>query len=354
MYLGLTLFTVWLVWRIKVDIIGAGLSSLSTAISIKNHDPGIEVVVHEKYKEIGYNHEGRRCGEAHSVEREWIKWKPTGKSIYNTILQIDVIIGKKHYVNERPPNVLFVLNRQEFIHQLAQDAEKRGVVLQTSDKIKSIDDLDGDVIVDGSGCPSTVKRELDLGTGFVGTSYQQTLENANCFRNDTLQIIYIPQGGYFWIFPRNPEKKEVNIGVGVYGRKSGYNLREMLISFKEEHHITGTVNYVVGGLIPIGLQRPFLHRNILFVGDAGVGAFPFTAQGIYRALLSGDIAGRCIAQKKLKKYPSIIRKEFMQWDVIGSTFIRMNLVFRKINPELFFPLLNFVIKRGKQFRLLTY
>jgi flavin-dependent dehydrogenase len=311
------------------------------------------VVVHEKYKEIGYNHEGRRCGEAHSVEREWMHWKPTGKSIYNTILHADVIIGKKHYVTERPPNAAFILNRQEFICQLAKDAEKRGAVLQTNDKIKSVDDLDGDVIVDGSGCPSTVKRELNLGMGFIGSTYQETLENANCFKCDTIQIIFTVPTGYFWIFPRNPEKKEINIGVGTFGN-FGYNLREWLTLFKEEYHIQGVVNYVVGGLIPLGLQRPFLYRNILFVGDAGVGAFPFTGQGIYRALMSGEIAGRCIAHRKIRKYPSIIRKEFLQWDVIGSIFIRMNLVFRKINPALFLTSLNFLVRQGNQLDLLSH
>lgn len=310
------------------------------------------MVVHEKYKEIGYNHEGRRCGEAHSVEREWIKWKPVGKSIYNTIRHADVMIGKKQYVTERPPNVAFILNRQEFICQLARDAEKGGAVLQTNDKIKSVDNLDGDVIVDGSGCPSTLKRELNLGTGFVGSTYQETLEDANCFKCDTIQIIFTIPAGYFWIFPRNPEKKEINIGVGTFGN-FGYNLREQLTSFKEDHHISGAVNYVVSGLIPLGLQRPFLYRNILFVGDAGVGTFPFTGQGIYRALMSGEIAGRCIAHRKIRKYPSIIRKEFLQWDVIGSMYIKMNLVFRKINPALFLTSLNFLARQGKQLDLLS-
>ena len=311
------------------------------------------MIIHEKYKEIGYNHEGRRCGEAHSVEREWTKWKPTGKSIFNTILRADIIIGKHHYTAQRPPNAAFVLNRQEFICQLARDAQTRGVILQTNDKIRSVDELDGDVIVDGSGCPSTVKRELDIGTGFIGRTYQETLQNANCFKCDTIQISFTLPAGYFWIFPRNPEKKEVNLGIGIFGN-FGYNLREMLNTFKEDHHITGEVSYVVGGLIPLGLQPPFMYRNILFVGDAGVGAFPFSGQGIYRALLSGDIAGRCIAQNKIKKYPSIIWKEFMQWNLIGSTFIRMNLVFRKINPALFLTSLNLLLKREKQLSLLTH
>jgi len=247
----------------------------------------------------------------------------------------------------------FILNRQEFIRQLAKDAEKRGAILQTNDKIKSVNDLDGDFIVDGSGCPSTVKRELKLGTGFIGTTYQQTLENASCFQPDTIKIFFVKSRGYFWIFPRDPEKKEVNLGVGFFGNYD-YGLRNKLNAFKEEHHITGTVNYVVGGLIPLGLQRPFLYKNILFVGDTGVGAFPFSGQGIYRALLSGDIAGRCIAQNKIKKYPHIIRKEFTQWDMVGSTFIKMNSVFQKINPSLFFASLNFLIKIGGQLSLLTH
>jgi flavin-dependent dehydrogenase len=326
---------------------------LSTAISIKDHNPIIEVVVHEKYKDIGYNHEGRRCGEAHSVEREWKQWVPTKKSIFNMILHAEIVIGKRHYLAQRPPNVAFILNRQEFICQLARDAEKRGVRIQTNDKIHSVDDLDGDVLVDASGCPSTVKRELNLGSRFIGKTYQETLENANCFVCDTIRIIFSSYGGYFWIFPRNPQKKEVNVGVGMFG-DFGYNLREMLRVFKEEQSITGMVNYVTGGLIPLGLQPPFLHKNILFVGDAGVGAFPFSGQGIYRALMSGDIAGRCIAENKIQKYPSIIRKEFTQWDVIGSTFIKMNLIFRKINPALFFSSFNFFARQDKEFQLLTH
>jgi flavin-dependent dehydrogenase len=342
-----------LVRTIKVDIIGGGLSGLSTAISLKENDAAIEVVVHEKYKEIGYNHDGRRCGEAHTFERDWMKWKPTGKSIYNTILNGKVVIGKKNYRVKRPPNAAFILNRQEFICQLARDAEKRGAVLQTNDKIISADELDSDFIVDASGCPSSIKRDLDLGSGFVGRTFQQTLEKANCFVAHTMKIIFSPILGYFWIFPRNPEKKEVNVGVGTLG-DFGYNLRDILESFKKEYQITGTVNYVVGGLIPLGLQRPLIYKNILFVGDAGVGAFPFSGQGIYRALMSGDIAGFCIAKKQSKKYPSSIRRAFLPWDLMGSTFIRMNLVFRKINPELFLTSLNLFSRAGSELSPLTH
>lgn len=328
---------------IKVDIIGGSLGGCSAAISLKQHDPSIDVVIHEKYKEIGYNHEGRRCGEAHSVEREWTKWKPEGKSIFNTILKGEVTIGKKQYQTRRQPGVAFVLNRQEFICQLARDAEKHGAIIRTNDKIKTIEDLHGDYIIDASGCPSCVRRELGLRPGFVGTTYQQTLEDANCFCADTIKIIFTSTPGYFWIFPRNPEKQEVNVGIGTIG-DFGHNLKALLESFKEERHITGTVNYVVGGLVSLGLQRPLLYRNILFVGDAGVGAFPLSGQGIYRALMSGDIAGQCIAQRQPTKYPVIINHEFLKWNMIGSMFIRMNQMFRRINPDLFLTTLNLIAR----------
>ena len=108
----------------------------------------------------------------------------------------------------------------------------------------------------------------------------------------------------------------------------------MLEDFKKEKNIQGKINYVLGGLIPLGLQRPFMYKNILFVGDAGVGAFPFTGQGIYRALLSGDIAGNCIAKGIPKKYPYKITQAFIKWEVMGKIFAIFNFRFRKINPNL--------------------
>jgi flavin-dependent dehydrogenase len=155
-----------------------------------------------------------------------------------------------------------------------------------------------------------------------------------------LKVIYTGNFGYYWIFPRDPKKKEINLGIGFSGN-FGYNLKNMLEKFKEGRKIEGKVNYVAGGLIPVGLQRPLMYNNILFVGDAGVGTFPFTGQGIYRALISGDVAGRCIAREYPKKYPHIINQKFIKWDLIGKTFIRANYIFRRISPKLVLASLNY-------------
>jgi len=334
---------------IKVDIIGGSLGGLSTAISLKQHNKSIDVIVHEKYKTIGYNHEGRRCGEAFDSRNEWVKWKPVGKSIFNNITKFETRVGHKNYVLT---GNFVVLNRQEYICQLAREAESLGVMIKTDDMIKSINELDGDYIVDASGCPSVIKRELDLNKGIKGVVYQQTLEDCNRFVSNTLQIILTDYAtGYFWIFPRNPEKKEVNLGVGFL-RETNYQLKETLEKFKKEQGIKGKVNYTVGGLIPVGLQRPIQYKNILFIGDAGVGTFPLYGEGIYRALISGDIAGYCLASGHPGWYTKKIYQKFIGWDVAGKTFIRLTSVLNKIGRRSLFAIYHLYLDMIYGFRII--
>ena len=117
----------------------------------------------------------------------------------------------------------------------------------------------------------------------------------------------------------------------------------MLEIFKEEQKIEGKINYVTGGLIPIGIQRPLRYKNILFVGDAGVGAYPLSGQGIYRALISGDQAGKFLARGNPKKYAHMMNKIFIRWDLICKTFFRINFLFKKINPKLILSSLNYYL-----------
>jgi flavin-dependent dehydrogenase len=328
--------------KIKIDIIGGSLSGLSAGISLKKNDKSIEVIVHEKHKKIGYNHEGRRCGEAHSIDSEWVPDVPKGKAIFNKISKAEIIIGNRTHLFEKNSSKAFILNRQEYISQLGKEAESLGVVISTNDKIKKASDLDGKYIIDASGCPSLCKRELGLNGGIKGITYQQTLENSNYFISDTIKVIYSDFGGYFWIFPRNSLKKEINLGVGSY-QKYNYNLKEILEKFKEEYKIKGDINHITGGLIPIGLQRPLRYKNIIFIGDAGVGSYPLSGQGIYRALISGDLAGKFLAMNNPKKYVHMMNKIFINWDLICKTFFLPNMIFKKINPKLMLSSLNFYL-----------
>ena len=215
------------------------------------------------------------------------------------------------------------MNRPIFIQQLESEAEDLGVLIQTNDKIKTVEELDGDYIIDASGCPGLVKKEYKLNKGIKAVAYQQAIRDANCFKRDTVEIIYSFKYslGYYWIFPRNPNLKEINIGVGFVG-KPDIPLKALLEKFKEQYGVKGKIDYVTGGLIPIGLQPPLAIDNILFVGDTGVGTFPLTGQGIYRALISGYDAGICIAKNKPELYPHLMREKFIKWDIIGKTILQ--------------------------------
>ena len=140
---------------------------------------------------------------------------------------------------------------------MAREAEKLNAIIQTNDKIKNIVDLDGSYIIDATGCPSSVKRELELNKGIKGVTYQQTLEDSNYFVPDTMKIFFTGLFGYYWIFPRNPLKKEVNLGVGFVGEFS-YNLKEMLEAFKEEQKIEELTELIVNKLSDIELPYFYL------------------------------------------------------------------------------------------------
>lgn len=327
---------------IKIDIVGGGLAGLGTAISLKERDKSIKVVLHEKHKSIGYNLSARRCGEAYIIFKEFGRREPERNSIFNVIKKQEFIIGDKKYIIPIPPHISssLIINRQKFIAQLGKQATKLGVQIHTDDRIKTVNDLDGDYIVDASGCPSTIKRELKLNKGIKGIGYQQTIENSNSFNNDTIKLIFLDAIGYYWIFPRDPTKKEINVGVGVIGKREG-NIKNMLEEFKKQWEIEGKINYETGGLVPAGLQRPLIYHNILFVGDTGVGTFSLNGEGIYRALLSGEIAGKCLAQNCPEKYPYLINQAFIKWDVIGKTFIRTGNILKKIGVKAYLKSLKY-------------
>ncbi|MEM0493154.1 MAG: NAD(P)/FAD-dependent oxidoreductase [Candidatus Thermoplasmatota archaeon] len=252
------------------------------------------------------------------------------------------------YVIKRSPGTSYILNRQRFIAQLRERSKRLGVVFCMGEKVKSIDRFDGDYIVDASGCPSTIKRLLDIPLRRVGLTYQQTLENSNCFLHGKIRMIFSGDFGYYWVFPRDPKKNEVNVGLGVFSHGKMRRLKEKLETFKEEHNIQGVVNHTTGGLIPLGLQPPFKYDNILFVGDAGVGSFPLTGEGIYRALISGDLASCCISRDTTKQYPYLVYRDFIKWDVIGSMIISMNLAARRIGPDAVYAVMN-AFARGYSF-----
>jgi flavin-dependent dehydrogenase len=321
---------------IHVDIVGGSFGGLSTALTIKRLDSTISITVYEKHNQIGYNPEGRRCAEGYPWYPDLPEWGPPDDCVFARIKSQEFVFGSTTYSPQINRTLLapMIINRQRYLAYLGTIAKTLGVDIRTHETIRSISELDGTAIVDASGCPSMLRKDLGLAHGRVSRSYQQTIQNANVYRPDTVRFIFKNSLGYFWIFPRDPTKKEVNLGIGVLDISRG-NPKELLLSFKQKLGVEGDVNYVTGGFIPVGLQRPLRYGPVLFVGDAGVGTFPLTGEGIARAILSGTIAAKCIVSQKPHRYPLLINQEFLRWDLIGKACLGTTSVLQRIGDHAF-------------------
>src|SRR5207245_9964939 len=117
-----------------------------------------------------------------------------------------------------------------------------------------------------------------------------------------------PQGaaeGYAYIFPK---RDHVNIGIGYvlsyYRHAIEASPYELQRGFVDELRARGVVagesmrRNFTPFLIPVGgpLRRPGRGR-VLLAGDAGGFVNAFTAEGIYYAMVSGDLAARSVVEK---------------------------------------------------------
>jgi geranylgeranyl reductase family protein len=110
--------------------------------------------------------------------------------------------------------------------------------------------------------------------------------------------------GYAWIFPVGGG--EYNVGCGVFANGAaagGVDLRRMLAQFQEAFPLAAELlaagahtSSARGALLRCGLAgtRPWDGRSILAVGEAVGATFPFTGEGIGKAMETSEIAAAVI------------------------------------------------------------
>jgi geranylgeranyl reductase family protein len=148
--------------------------------------------------------------------------------------------------------------------------------------------------------PREILRDVDPSTLWVAYGYAGTPQTSD-FSRQTSRPRSVPEG-YAYIFPK---RDHVNIGIGYvlsYYRESvdeaPYDLQRGFVDRLRERGV------VVGDsvrrnftpfLIPVGgpLGEPGRGR-VLVAGDAGGFVNGFTAEGIYYAMVSGDLAAKTI------------------------------------------------------------
>ena len=111
-----------------------------------------------------------------------------------------------------------------------------------------------------------------------------------------------------------PQGNHINIGIGgpAYQKKQ-------LVAYLQEHVArvmalypsTQEAKEIRGSLLPAGgFQRKIQKGNILLAGDAAGFVDPFTGEGIYYALKSGDLAAQKIIEDKVSEYEAACKYTF--------------------------------------------
>jgi geranylgeranyl reductase len=149
--------------------------------------------------------------------------------------------------------------------------------------------------VGADGSNSLVRRYLGLKSKFLGIGIYYIVEN---LKKD-VEIHFnskLFNAWYGWIFPY--EKDSVTIGTAAFGKilpiyKAKKNLESWLEScgfkYDKEKFFAHPINCD---------YRGYKFGNVFLVGDAAGLASPFTGEGIYQSLVSGEVVGKQIIDAK--------------------------------------------------------
>ncbi|MBM3935361.1 MAG: NAD(P)/FAD-dependent oxidoreductase [SAR202 cluster bacterium] len=158
-------------------------------------------------------------------------------------------------------------------------------------------DYDGRVLVAADGANGTTAKMAGLDIKVLhGIAIEGNVTPEGPFPADWEKALGVdfcdPEGGYGWIFPKGDH---LNVGLGGW-KYVGPTLREKLDNLTRSYGFDpGKIWGLRGHHLPIRCSgSPLATGNVLAVGDAAGLLDPFTAEGIYSAIWSGQAASRAI------------------------------------------------------------
>jgi geranylgeranyl diphosphate/geranylgeranyl-bacteriochlorophyllide a reductase len=115
--------------------------------------------------------------------------------------------------------------------------------------------------------------------------------------------------GYLWVFPR-PGHSSAGICGGL-GARPAATLHALLDAFLQQQYgatrLTGAIPYaaVIPDAPPSSQRGTLQGAGWSLVGDAGRFVDPITREGIYYALLSGELLASCLGGGHPERYPAL-------------------------------------------------
>ncbi len=241
------------------------------------------------------------------------------------------------------PGDFLTVKRLIFDEILAREAVSRGVTFCQGTVQTISRDSDGTVRASFSESPRQVRARIGIIATGADISLLKNLGMVSqprasavalrcyvrsSFNLDQLVISFdcsiIP--GYAWIFPVGGE--EYNVGCGMAyrdGVKTRGNLKEIFHNFVTEFPLARELmkqgkilTPLQGALLRCGLKgsHPFKDGNLLAIGETIGATFPFTGEGIGKAMETGELAASIVHQslvkgnfEYLREFPRLLEEE---------------------------------------------
>lgn len=114
--------------------------------------------------------------------------------------------------------------------------------------------------------------------------------------------------GYSWVFP---SMSGVSIGTGTINPiKARLYFKRFLMRRFNNDDILKNIKQLRGYKIPYWNEDVYYKDRVFFVGDAGGHVMPFTFEGIYYSMKSGDFAAQAIIEGRPNLFKKLWRKRF--------------------------------------------
>lgn len=212
--------------------------------------------------------------------------------------------------------------RDSFDHFLLKQAQNSGAVINTGEKVISVNITDervhvvttkgehaAKILIGADGVNSTVARETSLrkkwgpqGYGIcIETEIELSSEDTErCILDkELIEAYFLKSRGYGWVFPKG---NIMSVGIGLWkpsNMKPAQAFDEFISFLSKEKGVdlAAHIDHRFIHRVPVGgMNRKTYGEKVLLVGDAAGFVDPFLGEGIYYAVASGITAGEVAAE----------------------------------------------------------
>ena len=309
-----------------VVIVGGGPAGTNAAKELAN--AGVKVLLIEK--DFNYN---KPCGGGLFV-KAFKEFNIPTDLISKEIENINITSKTNSATVNISGNSLALVDRKVFDASLRDMAQKAGAELleakvysiiknSSSYTIKTKNsketfEIKANYIIAADGVNSTVKKILlNKKPKSVLTHYI----NISNYPKDSCDFFFdfkISKGYYSWVFPHG---NGVNIGLIGNGKNITNNLKELMqyIDIKDKTKLYGYN-------IPQWSSKEVMYKDrVFYTGDSASLVLPFTYEGIYYALKSGQLAAKAIIKKDVNLYEqewnNLYKKKFKFLNLLQKIFL---------------------------------